>query len=77
MVIEKFAITCGVTIVECGEGWGGKIGYKQVDYPNSSVCGFKTKEAAYKHWLKNKFGEQTSKEIVKLLRITDKIKNNK
>ena len=26
--IEAFAKKCGVVIVECGPGWGGKYGYK-------------------------------------------------
>ena len=34
MTLEEFAKDAGVIIVDCGPGWGGKIGYKEKEYPN-------------------------------------------
>lgn len=70
--LKDFATAAGVTIVEVGPGWGGKIGYSEVDWPNATVCGFRTENAAYKHWLVEKFGEQGSKVILKLLKEANK-----
>ena len=68
MTLEEFAKDAGVSIVDCGEGWGGRLGYTESDYPNSSTCGFRTEKAAYKAWLEDKFGKHTAKAILKLLR---------
>ena len=68
MNIEQFAIKAGVEIFDCGSGWGGHIGYKEKEHPNCAVCGFKTKEAAYKEWLHNTFGKNAAREVVKLLK---------
>jgi len=71
MNLEQFAIKAGVKIIDCDKNdWGGAFGYTENDYPNISCCGFKTKEAAYKGWLENKFGKQTSKAIFALLKAT-------
>ena len=70
--LKDFATAAGVTIVEVSPGWGGKIGYKSADWPNSTICGFRTESAAYKHWLTDTFGKQTSKAIMKLLKEANK-----
>jgi hypothetical protein len=67
MNLEQFAKKAGVTTVECDPEWGGRIGYKEADYPNCSVCGFRTESAAYKHWLQSKFGKTTAKAVLSLL----------
>lgn len=68
MNLEQFANSAGVTLIECDPEWGGGIGYKEKDFPNSAVCGFRTKQAAYKNWLNAKFGEHTAKVVMKLLK---------
>lgn len=70
MTLADFAKQCGVTIVDCGPNWGGRIGYKEKDYPNSTTCGFRTEGAAYKRWMSDTFGPSTSKTILKLLKET-------
>ena len=67
MNLEQFAIAAGVEIIDCEAGWGGRIGYTEKDCPNSSVCGFRSKKQAYKRWLADAFGENTSKAIMQLL----------
>ena len=71
MNIEQFAKMAGVTLIECGPEWGGRIGYKEADHPNSSVCGFRTSTSAYKHWLEGAFGKRTSGAVIKLLKTTN------
>jgi len=68
MNLEQFAIKAGVEIFDCGGGCGGRIGYKEKDHPNCSVCGFRTKDAAYKEWLATTFGKTVSREIAKLIK---------
>jgi hypothetical protein len=67
MTLEEFAKDAGCVLVDCGPGWGGRIGYSTKDCPSSSVCGFKTKKSAYSRWLSDSFGEHTSKAILRLL----------
>lgn len=67
MNLEQFAKTAGVTLIECWPEWGGRLGYKEADHPNSSVCGFKTADSAYKHWMESNFGKRTAKAVAKLL----------
>jgi hypothetical protein len=66
--LEKFAKDAGVILVDCGEGWGGRIGWATKDYPNSQFCGYRTENSAYKAWLNDTFGETTAKAILKLLK---------
>ena len=68
MNLEQFAKKAGVTIIECDPEWGGLIGYKEKDHPNSATCGFRTTAAAYKHWLDGTFGKRTAKAIMQLLK---------
>lgn len=68
MEIAEFAKKCGVEIVDCGEGWGGRIGFKSKDYPNTRVCGFRTENAAYKRWFEEAFGETAGKIVLQLLK---------
>ena len=68
MNLEQFAKKAGVTIVACGPGWGGRIGYTEKGHPNCTVCGFRTEQSAYKSWLKSTFGEHTAKALMKLLK---------
>ena len=77
MTLQEFAIKCGVTLVECDPEWGGRIGYKEVRYPNSTTCGFKSKTAAYKSWFESNFGEQASRIVLKLLKDSEKWKHKK
>ena len=72
MTLEEFAKDAGVYIVDCGEGWGGRIGYKEKEYPNCTTCGFRTEKSAYKSWFNDRFGYDTAKAILKLLRKTQK-----
>ena len=67
MNLEQFAKKAGVTIFECSPEYGGRIGYKTKDSPNSTVCGFRTERAAYKSWLTSTFGAHTGKVVMKLL----------
>jgi hypothetical protein len=68
MNLEQFAKSAGVTLIECDLEWGGRIGYKEKDFPNRAVCGFQNEQAAYKSWLKSTFGEHTAKAVMKLLK---------
>jgi hypothetical protein len=68
MTLEEFAKDAGVEVFECEPGWGGKYGYHETGSPWHLVNGLRSEAACYKDWLKEKFGEQTSKAIVKLLR---------
>ena len=68
MNLEEFVIEAGIIIENCGSGWGGRVGYTTKDRPNSCTCGFRTKNAAYKGFLKDTFGENASKAILKLLK---------
>jgi hypothetical protein len=67
MNIEQFATKAGLTLTTCGKEWGGTIAYQLKDHPNTTYCGFKTKQTAYKHWLKNTFGESAGKAVMSLL----------
>lgn len=67
-LLKQFATDCGVTLVDCGEGWGGRIGYQLKDWPNCTTCGFRSENAAYEAWMKDTFGEATAKGLVKLFR---------
>lgn len=68
MTLEEFAKSAGVTIVECGSEWGGRIGYKCKDHPNTTVCGFRKESAAYKAWMEGAFGKHATKAVLKLLK---------
>jgi hypothetical protein len=68
MTLEQFAKKAGVTIVACDPDWGGRVAYTEKDYPNSTVCGFRSEGAAYKHWLNDKFGPTTAKVLLSLMR---------
>ena len=66
--IKDFAINAGVTVGRCDKEWGGTWSYSCLDSPDCSFCGFRSEQAAYKGWLKDSFGEHTSKAILKLLK---------
>jgi len=66
MKLHEFAKKSGVTIVNCEDGWGGKIGYTTRAQANVTTCGFDSIEAAYTHWLNETFGEDASREVRKL-----------
>lgn len=68
MTLDKFAKKAGVVIVPCDpKQWGGGIAYKEKSHPSIVVCGFKSKDAAYKHWLENAFGEGPARAVIELL----------
>jgi hypothetical protein len=71
MTLEEFAKKCGVVVVECGEGWGGKYGWYTKEHPGCWECGYRTHASAYKNWMQHTFGD-AAKEVMKLL----KEKNN-
>ena len=68
MTLEEFAKTAGVSIVSCDPSYGGKFAYKTKDNPNSTICGYRTKESAYKGWLKDTFGIRSSKAVMRLIK---------
>jgi len=70
MNLEKFAKDAGCIVILNPDsyGWGGKLQYHTIDCPNSHYCGYRTEASAYKGWLKNTFGERTSKAVLKLLK---------
>jgi len=68
MTLEEFAKDAGVVLVDCGEGWGGRVGYKTSDAPNCTNCGYRTAKSAYKAWLTDTFGEGAAKAVLKLLK---------
>lgn len=72
MTLEEFAKKAGVTIVACDPDWGGTVGYKEKDYPNTTIAGFKTKEEALKSWLRSSFGDSPAKVVLKLLKDSER-----
>lgn len=68
MTLEQFAKHAGVKIIACDKEWGGVIGYKSSDYPDTAYCGFRTVQAAYKHWLASTFGGRAGKAVISLLK---------
>lgn len=73
MNIEEFAKSVGVVVIKCDTSWGGTVGYTTKDHSNVSVCGFRSEKAAYKDWFNTQFGEATTKTILKLLKLTEKL----
>lgn len=67
MNLEQFANLAGVTIVACEKEWGGTIAYTTIDHPNVKYCGFRNKQAAYKHWMSETFGENVCKALLTIL----------
>lgn len=67
MTIEEIAKKAGVRIVRCTPEWGGTFGYKSKDYPNSTVCGFKTRRSAYAVWAKDQFGKHGYAVLIALI----------
>lgn len=51
MDIRQFAKINGVIFVDCGPGWGGRVGYKEPEYPNCTIAGYKTQKEAAEGWL--------------------------
>ena len=68
MTEEEFAKEAGVIVHKCGKEWGGEYGYTETGWRNAKINGLRSEAACYKDWLKCKFGEQTSKAILKLLK---------
>lgn len=68
MLLKDFAIESGIIVSRCDKDLGGTWAYSHKDYPDCAVCGFKTENAVYKAWLKDTFGENTAKAIIKLLK---------
>lgn len=68
MTLEQFAKRAGVTLGSCKTSDGGKICYREVDYPGTVVFGFRTARAAYNHWLENTFGKSAGKAVRSLLK---------
>lgn len=71
MTLEQFAKDAGVIIGRCDKSWGGTWSYSCLDARNCSFCGFRSEQEAYKGWLKDTFGEITSKAILKLMKKTN------
>jgi hypothetical protein len=67
MTLEEFAKNAGVYLVPCKKDWGGEIAYRTKDHPHCSIAGFRTEQAAYKHWLAETFGRNVAKAVLKLL----------
>ena len=67
MNLKQFADMAGVSVKECGPGWGGRYGYVTDDAPNCMECGYKTKNSARKAWLMNTFGDKTATAVQALL----------
>lgn len=68
MTLEEFAKLGGVQILRCGKEWGGTWAYTETDHPNSTYCGYRTEQAAYKAWLNGSFGPTLAKAVLKLLK---------
>lgn len=68
MTLEQFAKSAGVTLVDYGPGWGGRIGYKTPDAPNCTNAGYRTNQSAYRGWAENTFGTNAAKALFKLLK---------
>ena len=67
MNLEQFATEAGVKITSCDKEWGGTVAYTEKDHPKTTVCGFRTKDQAYVHWLISTFGPSTARAVRKLL----------
>lgn len=53
MTLIKLATECGVTFVRCRPEWAGTWAYKDQEYPNTTIAGFKTKKEAAEAWVKD------------------------
>lgn len=70
MTLEEFAKRAGVTVHSCDPEWGGKFGYKTTEHPNCRFNGYRSEKAAIDGWLKDKFGNDTAKALLALLKAT-------
>jgi hypothetical protein len=68
MTLEEFVKLGGCQAQRCEKEWGGTWAYTTKDYPNSTQCGYRTEQAAYKAWLDDSFGPVLAKAVLKLLR---------
>ena len=66
--LAAFAKKAGVRIVSCDPEWGGRFAYQTGKSTNYTMCGFKSENAAYEHWLNDQFGSSVGKLVLKLLR---------
>ena len=66
--IEKLVenLSEGIKIIP-DDSEGGNYGYSTADAPNIMTVGFKTREEAYRHWLKSRLGEKIANAIVELI----------
>lgn len=72
MTLEQFAKKAGVQLVKCNaKDWGGPIGYTKKS-SNCTVAGFRSANAAYKHWLESTFGEGPGRAVISLLRQSER-----
>lgn len=68
MNLEEFATLAGVSITECDRSWGGRVAYTLKDHQNTTYCGFRSKDAAYKGWLIETFDKGIALAVLKLLK---------
>ena len=70
--LMDFAKAAGFRIVECGPGWGGRIGYTEEKYPDSTTCGFRTERAALNHWAEDAYGKKGLRALKRLIALAAK-----
>ena len=65
--LTAFAKKAGLIFTKCDKDWGGTIAYT-FKGSNSTVCGFRSKEAAIKHWIGGEFSGRTGALVLDLIR---------
>jgi hypothetical protein len=69
MTLEEFATSAGVRIVPCDPDLydGAEFGYTEIDHPNITYCGYKSKQEVYETWLAETFNPTIAAALMKLL----------
>lgn len=68
MNLEQFAKHAGVVLSPCDpKVWGGSIAYSTKDWQEIKTCGFRSNNAAYRHWLDDTFGGYAADALRKIL----------
>lgn len=70
MTLEQFCKRAGCEVFDCGPGWGGRFGIRDKG-SQSSVCGYRTKDAAYRGYVRHHCG-QLANQVLSLIRASEK-----
>ena len=67
--LARFAKSAGVKVEKVDAvDWAGGFAYIEIDSPNCRICGFKTEQAAIRHWFNDRLGKELSTAVMRLIR---------